>query len=117
MLLELGVPLWHSGLTAKQTADIERVQKTVLFVLLENKYISYKAALRKCGLQSLGERRDQLCLNFSKKKIKKNPSLFDKITSKTKTRQKGNLVREYFCKNKRFYMSSLPYLSRLINAA
>ena len=33
-LLELAVPVWHSGLTIKQSNDIERVQKVALFIIL-----------------------------------------------------------------------------------
>ena len=35
-LLELAVPAWHSGLSKKQTADIERVQKVAVKVILSD---------------------------------------------------------------------------------
>ena len=33
-LLEMAVPVWHSGLTKKQAREIERVQKNALYIIL-----------------------------------------------------------------------------------
>ena len=33
--LELAVPVWHSGLTLKQAADIERVQRVAVGIMLD----------------------------------------------------------------------------------
>ena len=33
-VMELAVPAWHSGLTVKQSADIERVQKVAIQIIL-----------------------------------------------------------------------------------
>jgi hypothetical protein len=35
-LLELAVPAWHSGLTLKQSVDIERVQRLALEIILSD---------------------------------------------------------------------------------
>ena len=35
-LLELAVPAWHSGLTYKQSSDIERVQKVAVKIILSD---------------------------------------------------------------------------------
>jgi hypothetical protein len=35
-VLELAVPAWHSGLTLKQTADIERVQRVAVAIILSD---------------------------------------------------------------------------------
>ena len=35
-ILEHAVPVWHSGLTKKQSANIEKVQKTALKIILES---------------------------------------------------------------------------------
>ena len=40
-ILELAVPVWHPGLTKKQSADIESIQKVAFRIILQNDYITY----------------------------------------------------------------------------
>ena len=40
-LLELAVPVWHSGLTNQQARNIERVQKLAFKIILQNNYFNY----------------------------------------------------------------------------
>ena len=61
---------FHSGLTLSESASLERLQSTCLKVILQDNYISYSAALEMTGLQTLHERREERCLNFSIKCIK-----------------------------------------------
>ena len=35
-VLELAVPAWHSGLTQRQSADIERVQRVAVTIILSD---------------------------------------------------------------------------------
>ena len=35
-VLELAVPAWHTGLTQKQSADIERVQRVAVSIILSD---------------------------------------------------------------------------------
>ena len=35
-ILELAVPAWHSGLTVKQAADIERAQRVTVAIILSD---------------------------------------------------------------------------------
>jgi hypothetical protein len=111
-ILELAVLVWHSGLTAKQTRDIERVQKTALIIILGTNVMNYEVACTLLGIEPLAYRRETLCLNFAEKDVKKDNSLFNK--SEVNTRNK-NLVIEPKCNTKRFRNSSIPYLSRLLN--
>ena len=113
-ILELAVPVWHSGLTLKQTRDIERIQKTALYIILEESYLDYDVACTLLGIEPLNLRRDQLCLKFAKKDVKKENSLFPKTENNGRTRQ-NNPVKEQKCNTKRFEKSSIPYLSKLIN--
>ena len=60
-LLELAVPAWHSGLTLKQVADIERVQRVALHIILSecNTWkcdISYNMVLVTLTIEPLEER-------------------------------------------------------------
>ena len=71
-VLELAVPAWHSGLTVRQSADIERVQKIALFIILSDHLTglseySYDMALALLDLEPLSFRRDELCLTFARK--------------------------------------------------
>ena len=81
-LLELAVPAWHSGLTVKQSGDIERVQKVALYIILSdtttgNCEFSYDMALALLAIDPLQERRDTLCLSFANKTLKsRNIGLF-----------------------------------------
>ena len=113
-LLELAVPVWHSGLTVKQASDIERVQKTALHIVLGEDFINYDMACTIAEIEPLDIRREQLCLNFARKDIKKDNSLFNKVETTMNTRR-PKLVVEPRCNTKRFQKSSIPYLSQLLN--
>ena len=113
--LELAVPVWHSGLTKMQEAQIERIQKTALFLILGERYLSYAEACSLCELDTLKERREKLCLKFAKKDVQREQSLFRKASKMYKTKNKSPIVTEYNCKKARFEKSSLPYLAKLLN--
>ena len=74
-ILELAVPAWHSGITIKQSDDIERVQKTAVNIILSSSIngkcdMSYDMALVTLSLEPLSVRRDKLCRTFAKKTLK-----------------------------------------------
>ena len=56
-VLELAVPVWAPGLTQQQIHQLERVQKTVIRVILSDEYTSHKEGLRSLKLSTLTERR------------------------------------------------------------
>ena len=66
-LMELAVPVWHSGITRAEQIDIERIQKSAAHIILGDEYVSYIQALKKLGLDSLLVRREMLCSKFAKK--------------------------------------------------
>ena len=43
-ILELAVPVWHSGLTKQQSADLERIQKIAFQIILQGDYLNYQQA-------------------------------------------------------------------------
>jgi DNA-binding transcriptional regulator of glucitol operon len=63
-LAEYAAPIWHSGLTVDQCAALERIQKRACKIIMGKEYASYDQALLDCGLDSLSQRRDQLCFKF-----------------------------------------------------
>ena len=69
-LLEQSATVWHSSLSEENKNDLERVQKSALKIILDNKYQGYKKALLKLDIESLNDRREKLCLNFAIKAAK-----------------------------------------------
>ena len=63
-MLEYASPVWHPGLTKELSDDLEQVQRQCLRTLLPE--LCYREALQRAGLQTLAERRLQLCLNFAR---------------------------------------------------
>ena len=65
-LLEMAAPVWHGSLTLVEKADIERVQKAALRLILGDAYENYQNALEIANLETLDCRRDNLCLIFAR---------------------------------------------------
>ena len=93
-ILEHAVPVWHSGLTRKQTTQIEKVQKTAFKIILDNSYTNYETACTLLCVEPLEFRRIQLCINFAKRDLKKENTIFSRIGAQPKTRSKPKLVNE-----------------------
>ena len=113
----LAVPVWHSGLPIKQSRDIEGIQKVALYIILGENFINYDVACTLFGVEPLELRRTELCLNFAKKDVKKDNSIFCKNPDNDRARKKPDLVKQPKCRTKRFEKSSIPYLSRLLNSS
>ena len=114
-VLEHAVPVWHSGLTRKQTVQIEKVQKTAFKIILDNSYTNYETACTLLCVEPLEFRRIQLCVNFAKRDYKRQDTLFSRTGVQPKTRSKPKLANEYKCRTRRYQKSSMPYLSSLLN--
>ena len=114
-ILELAVPVWHSGLTTEHINRIERVQKASLVAILGTKYTSYESALAITKLEKLSARREIKCLRFITKNLKSERPFFQKSQKSYKTRSSENFVNEFYCRTQKFYDSSLPFLARLYN--
>jgi hypothetical protein len=121
-VLELAVPAWHSGLTVRQSADIERVQRVALYIILsdfktgECEY-NYNMSLVILDLEPLSVRRDKLCLTFAKKSVKSRHSdMFERQTYMYDTRQARNKFKEHPSNTQRCFKSPLNFLTRLLNA-
>ena len=66
-LLEQSATVWHSGLSDENSNEIERVQKSAVKIILGEQYVGYENALVKLNMESLKERRVQLCTSFALK--------------------------------------------------
>ena len=92
-----------------------RVQKLALGIILGENFVNYEVACTLMEIEPLDSRREQLCLNFARKNIKQENTLFTTAPKLVNTRSKKNVVVEPKCNYKRFKNSSIPYLSRLLN--
>ena len=103
-VLELAVPAWHGAVTLSDQLDIERVQKSAAHIILGDRYVSYKVALKTLNLESLLTRRDKLCLNFAKKaeKHEKFSKWFKVAPKKPNTRQDKKKYCEVLASHSRF---------------
>ena len=119
-LLEFGVPVWNSGLKKEEILDIERVQRAFLHIVLGQEYHSYELARIKINMETLEERRTQLCTKFAVKTAKhpkhkhwfvpSDPDAPDTRSDKTK-------FKTPLCRLNRFKTSPIPYLTGLLNSS
>ena len=111
---------FHSGLTEGESRSLERLQSTCLRVILQDNYISYSAALEMTGLQTLSERREERCLNFSIKCIKHSQNsrffpLNQNLQNTKDIRERGNF-HVNFARTEDYRQSTIPYCQRLLNS-
>ena len=69
-VLEYSSPVFNSMLTVQNISNIERIQKIVLKVILDTKYLSYDQACQILKTESLQSRRKSLALKFALKAVK-----------------------------------------------
>ena len=117
-VLEFGVPVWNSGLTQDEVADIERVQKAFLHIALENEYKDYQSALQVSQLETLVCRRLQLCKKFAMKSSKhpKHSKWFVRNEPGPNTRSKKPDYKIPLCRLTRTRKGPIPYLTNLLNS-
>ena len=115
-ILEMAVPVWHSGLSNQQTADIESIQKVAMRIILQNKYTNYQLPCETLTAQTLEEQRIKLCTKFARKNLKSENSFFTTVGTNVETRHRSDLVKEFKCNFGKYFKSSLPYLARLLNS-
>ena len=117
-LLEQSATVWHSSLTEENKSDLERVQKTAFKIILGERYKTYKHAQNFLQLESLNDRRENLCLLFALKSSK-NPKtkhmfpLNDK-THVMNTRQSDKFKVQH-ANNDRLKKSGIIYMQNLLN--
>ena len=116
-ILEYAAPVWHSSVTAEDSIQIERVQKSALRIILSGRYQSYNNALDQVQLETLHSRREKLCMKFARKcvKSKKFCHWFKNEDRESITRQKNQKFRSVYCRTMRYDKSPLSYITRLLN--
>ena len=115
LAVEFGVPIWNSSLTKGDIINIERVQKVFFYIIFENNYENYDTALNITKIESLEQRRHQLCVTFATKSI--NNYKFSKWFQIGGPNTRSHLTRYSVpeARLKRFEKSPIPYLTSLLN--
>ena len=117
-ILEKSAVVWHSSLLKKNRLTLERVQKAAVKIILKNRYTNYEKGLEILNMDSLDERRRQLCIKFAKNCMK-NEKLNGMFKKKKDLHQmKKRYRKEYeerMSKTMRYKRSAIPYLTNLLN--
>ena len=113
-ILELAVPAWHPGLTAKLSTELERVQKVAVSIIL-GKSVTYSVGMSLLNLDPLTKRRENLCKKFAKKTLNsKHAEIFERNDCPRQTRYLQKF-KHPICHTRRFYNSPVNYLTRILN--
>ena len=116
--LEQSAVLWHSSITQKCQNNLERVQKSALRIILGDNYVSYDNALKVLKLQSLKERREDLCFKFANKCLEV-PKLSKMFPRNPRGHDMKKRSSECFQVKRglttRLRNSAIPYMQRLLN--
>ena len=117
--MEQSSVVWHSSLTQENKSDLERVQKSAVKIILGDSYRGYKNALNVLNLQSLDERREELCLKFAKKCTRhpKLKGMFPKnIKEHTMSLRTSEKYKVEKTSTERYKNSPVVYMQRLLNS-
>ena len=117
-LLEQSAVVWHSSLNQENIDDLERVQKSALKIILKQNYKNYKHALTILELDTLYDRREQLCLNFALKCLKhpKFKNMFpENVKQHEMKTRKIDKFKVQLALTKRLQKSPITYMQKLLN--
>ena len=124
-ICEVGVAWWGPMLTKQESNMLERVLKTGLHIIFQEKYVNFKNALHLGNLKSLKERRQIQIVKFSKKSYKNDrfkPWFCDSEEPRQPPamplRSAGNslpLLKPVPCRTQRYSRSSLPIMTSILS--
>ena len=117
-VLEHSSIVWHSSLTEENSADLERIQKSAVKIILGNQYKDYQSGLNYLQLDKLDDRRQHLCHRFALKCLtnEKTRNMFP--LSKKKHIMKMRNSEKYFvqyAKTQRLQNSPIIHMQKLLN--
>ena len=109
--------VFHSSLTQENSRKLEQIQKTCLKVILGEDYVDYESALSICGIQTLADRREQRCLDFTLKctKHERNRRMFPANPQYNNRVRGSEPYQVNFGNTERYKKSAIPYCQRLLN--
>ena len=115
--MELACPVWHSGLTATQSKDLERVERLAMAAIKGRWEPSHSRQLLELDLEPLGPRRVKLCRSFAQRTAEnsRHTDIFVQTGTRTRRGKKAKLYRESLSRTETHYKSPVPFLTRLLN--
>ena len=117
-ILEFASPVFFSTITVEQSRDIENCQRKAFAIILQKDYKNYEQALKTLVQEKLVDRRLTAAIKFGEKCLV-NPKHEDMFPRSQPGRQNIRAERkpfeEYFCRTARYYKSSIPAITRLLN--
>ena len=117
-ILEHSATVWHSSITEENSSDLERVQKSAIKIILQDKYIGYQNGLAQLGLEDLKSRREILCLEFAKKCVKheKLKHMFPENKKEHSMNTRNNdMYQVQHANTGRLQDSAIIYMQKLLN--
>ena len=118
-ILEKSAVVWHSSLTNKNRKDLERVQRCATYIMMGKDFKNYKTALKDLNLETLEQRRNNLCLKFAKSCLKnekvKNLFPLNRNEHKMEKRSKEK-YKVMKIKTNRYKKSAIPHMVNLLNS-
>ena len=104
---------FHSSLTRKQSASIEKIQSTSLKIIYPK--LSYNEALQKSNLKTLFDRRQTRCLNFGIKSTQhpQNQRFFPKNYNRSHNTRTQEPFKVNKANNEFYKRSAIPYIQRM----
>ena len=116
--LEFASPVFFSRLTKEQSKAIEDCQRKAFSIMLGPNFMSYERALVTLEQERLSDRRLAAALKFGEKCTKnpKHSDMFPPNPPGRDLRTQRVSYKEYFCRTDRLYNSSIPTITRLLNA-
>ena len=116
--LEQSATVWHSSLTEENSADLERVQKSAVKIMLGAHYNGYENSLLRLDMENLSDRRKNLCLKFAQKCVK-NPKTAHMFPKNVKKHNMELRITEKYkvqhANTERYKKSSIIYMQHLLN--
>ena len=116
-VLEYCVPVFNGSLTLDHVQKLERIQKRVCKIILGNSYLNYEDALKRCKLDTLKDRREQLCYAFAVS-VTQNPHCKNWLPERpdiSMILRNKHKYMQYRCRTSRFKQSAIPYFINLLN--
>ena len=119
-VLEQSCVVWHSSLTEEDKIKLERVQKASLRIIMSDAYLNYENALQKLNLETLDQRRMQLCEKFAKSCLKSthtsNMFPVNVQYNQDRLQKKSEYYKVQFARTERLRVSAIPYMQRILNS-
>ena len=117
-ILEYGAPVWNGALTRHQRESLEKIQKRALRIIHGSFFTNYQEILNACQFKTLGQRREDICVNFIEETLKNTDQFKDFFVpppSDGMNLRHSRKFSEIRCKTNILKNSAIPYLTRLLN--